>query len=98
MARSLFFIRHIPSGQWYVSSRGFYFSPHFDTASIFHQLENAEKQIRGLRGLKRTDADYYIHLEKPEKDVDGGWWTKVHITPDMKDDFEVVEFELVQKV
>lgn len=91
MARSLFFIRHKPTGQWYVSSRGFYFSRDFNDASVFHQRANAEKQIRSMCAIHKNKSTYHLSLE----DVDH---RKYPITVDTHIDLEVVEFELVQKV
>lgn len=82
MARTLFFIRHKPSGQWYTGKYGY--SVAFDTAAVFHQRPNAEKKLRDETKLYNQALD--LEAER------------VPITLATIHDLEVVEFELVQKV
>lgn len=86
MARHLYFIRHIPSGQWYIGKYGF--SEDFDEASVFHQRVNAEKKAKSTVSLRVNNPVFRLSWGN----------TRVPLIKDSINDLEIVEFELVQKV
>ena len=88
--RKVYFIRHIPSGQWYESWRGNHFKKDLNEAAIFHQRANAEKQIRSiLQNFIKHNQPGWLNLEDKK-------YQSNPITENTRSELEVVEFGLVE--